>query len=129
MSTDSCEADDTLPPLAKAETPLHTVLTVYLDTEKPLSEPKWVKSGDVQEWLKSMFGRMFWVAGDAADGWEKRIEVVDPDPVSRPSVLSLVLCLSCSLCRHRRFGLFSKGGHPTHLQAPKRNASASSARI
>jgi hypothetical protein len=28
-----------------------------------------------------MFGRMFWVAGDAAEGWEKKIEVVDPDPV------------------------------------------------
>ncbi|EIN10819.1 hypothetical protein PUNSTDRAFT_142743 [Punctularia strigosozonata HHB-11173 SS5] len=77
---DTSDADDTLPPLGKAETPMHTVLIVYLDTEKPLSEPKWVKSGDVQEWLKSMFGRMFWVAGDAADGWEKRIQVVDPDP-------------------------------------------------
>lgn len=40
-----------------------------------------MKSGDVQEWLKSMFGRMFWVAGEAADGWEKKIEVADPDPV------------------------------------------------
>lgn len=28
-----------------------------------------------------MFGRMFWVAGDAAEGWEKKIQVVDPDPV------------------------------------------------
>jgi 20S proteasome subunit alpha 6 len=56
-------------------------LIVYLDTERPLSEPKWVKSGDVQEWLKSMFGRMFWVTGEA-DGWEKKVEVVDPDPVS-----------------------------------------------
>ena len=28
-----------------------------------------------------MFGRMFWVAGEAADGWEKKIEVADPDPV------------------------------------------------
>jgi len=28
-----------------------------------------------------MFGRMFWVAGDAAEGWEKKIDVVDPDPV------------------------------------------------
>lgn len=25
---------------------------------------------------------MFWVAGDAAEGWEKKIQVVDPDPVS-----------------------------------------------
>jgi hypothetical protein len=57
-------------------------MVVYLDTERPLSEPKWARSGDVQEWLKSMFGRMFWVAGAAAEGWEKKIQVVDPDPVS-----------------------------------------------
>ena len=57
-------------------------LLVHLDTERPLSEPKWVKSGDVQEWLKSMFGRMFWVTGETADGWEKKIAVADPDPVS-----------------------------------------------
>jgi 20S proteasome subunit alpha 6 len=58
------------------------MMIVHLDTQRPLSEPKWVKSGDVQEWLKSMFGRMFWVAGDAAEeGWEKKIEVADPDPV------------------------------------------------
>lgn len=55
---------------------------MYLDRARPLSEPKWVKSGDVQEWLNSMFGRMFWIARDAAGGWEKKIEVVDPDPVS-----------------------------------------------
>jgi hypothetical protein len=41
---------------------------------------------DIQEWLKSMFGRMFWVAGDAAEGWEKKILVIDPDPVSFFSV-------------------------------------------
>jgi 20S proteasome subunit alpha 6 len=43
-------------------------MVVHLDTARPLSEPKWAKSGDIQEWLKSMFGRMFWVAGDAAEG-------------------------------------------------------------
>jgi len=47
-----------------------------------------VKSGDVQEWLKSMFGRMFWVAGDAADGWEKKIGVMDPDPA--PTIWSVL---------------------------------------
>ena len=57
-------------------------LLVYLDRARPLSEPKWVKSGDVQEWLKSMFGRMFWFTRDAAGSWERKIEVVDPDPVS-----------------------------------------------
>lgn len=74
------EDDTTVPPFRKASLPLHTVLVAYLDKDRPLSEPRWVKTGDVQDWLKSMFGRMFWVAGEAADGWEKKIEVVDPDP-------------------------------------------------
>jgi 20S proteasome subunit alpha 6 len=74
-------ADTTLPPFLSTTLPMKTTLLVHLDTERRLSEPKWVKSGDVQEWLKTLFGRMFWVAGDAADGWERRIEVADPDPV------------------------------------------------
>ncbi|KAG6819203.1 hypothetical protein H0H93_014376 [Arthromyces matolae] len=74
------EGDDTLPPFKKATLPSTITLCVYLDTARPLSEPKWAKTGDIHDWLKSMFGRMFWVAGDAADGWEKKIQVVDPDP-------------------------------------------------
>jgi hypothetical protein len=81
LSAESSE-DNTVPPFGTATLPLHTVLTAYLDKDRPLSEPRWVKTGDVQDWLKSMFGRMFWVAGEAADGWEKKIEVVDADPVS-----------------------------------------------
>lgn len=73
------ESDPTVPPFSKVDVPSEVTLLVYLDTERPLSEPKWVKSGDVHEWLKSMFGRMFWVTGDA-DGWEKKVQVVDPDP-------------------------------------------------
>jgi 20S proteasome subunit alpha 6 len=79
---DSSAADQTIPTFTQAPIPSQIILIAHLDTDRPLSEPKWVKSGDVQEWLKSMFGRMFWVAGDAADGWERKIEVVDPDPVS-----------------------------------------------
>ena len=41
-----------------------------------------MKTGDVQDWLKDMFGGRFWVAGEAV-GWEKKIEVRYPDPVSR----------------------------------------------
>ncbi|KAH7888058.1 hypothetical protein F5I97DRAFT_1952520 [Phlebopus sp. FC_14] len=78
--SDVSSADETIPSFSKASLPTKVNLIVHLDTERPLSEPKWVKSGDVQEWLKSMFGRMFWVAGDAADGWEKKIQVMDPDP-------------------------------------------------
>jgi len=73
--------DMTLPPFWRLVLPATVTLFLYLDTERPLSEPKWAKTGDVQEWLRSMFGRMFWVAGEAAEGWEKKIHVVDPDPV------------------------------------------------
>jgi len=54
-------------------------LSIYLDKEKPMSEPRWVKTGDLEEWLRNTFG-IFWSSGE--NGWEKRIEVMDPDPVS-----------------------------------------------
>jgi len=72
-------SDVTLPPFWKCASPAKIVLRVYLDKERPLTEPKWVKSGDVHEWLKDLLGGRFWVAGDAV-GWEKRIEVTNPDP-------------------------------------------------
>lgn len=74
-------SDATVPPFSKVPVPSVLKLFVYLDTVRPLSEPKWAKTGDVQDWLKSMFGRMFWVAGDAAEGWERKIQIADPDPV------------------------------------------------
>lgn len=74
-------SDITLPTFYVAPIPSQITLLVHLDTDKPFSDPRWVKSGDIQEWHKSTFGRMFWVAGEAAaDGWERKIEVVDPDP-------------------------------------------------
>lgn len=79
-SDEPAEHDVTVPPFFKATSSTLRLL-VHLDTARPLSEPKWAKTGDIQDWLKSMFGRMFWVAGEAADGWEKKIHVVDPDPV------------------------------------------------
>lgn len=84
IATHSSE-DRAVPPFFSTSTPYQTILVAHLDKDRPLSEPRWVKSGDVQDWLRSMFGRMFWAAGDAADGWEKKIEVVDPDPVSHVS--------------------------------------------
>lgn len=81
MAVTEASEDPTVPPFTKTSLPMETILVVYLDKDRPLSEPRWVKTGDVQDWLKSMFGRMFWTAGEAADGWEKKIEVADPDPV------------------------------------------------
>ncbi|KAJ3560027.1 hypothetical protein NP233_g11101 [Leucocoprinus birnbaumii] len=80
LDSSNSSSDSTLPPFWKLVLPATVTLYLYLDTDRPLSEPKWAKTGDVQEWLRSMFGRMFWVAGDAAEGWEKKIQVVDPDP-------------------------------------------------
>lgn len=72
-------------------------LVAYLDTSRPLSEPKWVKTGDIQDWLRSMFGRMFWVAGEAA-GWEKKVTVVSPDPVSSARGFISILALKTATC-------------------------------
>ncbi|EJD01269.1 uncharacterized protein FOMMEDRAFT_158400 [Fomitiporia mediterranea MF3/22] len=77
--SEALESDSTLPPFWKAESGTKVVINVHLDKDRPLSEPKWIKTGDVQDWLKDMFGGRFWVAGEAV-GWEKKIEVRYPDP-------------------------------------------------
>lgn len=81
-----------------------------------------MKSGDVQEWLKSMFGRMFWVAGEAADGWEKKIEVADPDPVC---VLPVDFHLFLTLCRLLQSGLSLKVGRSTRQWESKMSVNVS----
>jgi 20S proteasome subunit alpha 6 len=106
--------DITVPPFCKVPVPSSLKLFVYLDTARPLSEPKWAKTGDVQDWLKSMFGRMFWVAGDAAEGWEKKIHVVDPDPV-RFIYNKLLALYSTSFSSPRQSGQFWMVG----LQIPR----------
>ncbi|KZW03905.1 hypothetical protein EXIGLDRAFT_715940 [Exidia glandulosa HHB12029] len=70
-------ADPLHPPLTVLSAP-EASLVVYLDREKPLSAPKWVKSGDLQDWLRSVLGKQAAVPGE--DSWIGRIEVVDPDP-------------------------------------------------
>ena len=82
--TPTAESDITVPPFSKVDMPFDVTLQVHLDTERPLSEPRWARTGDIQEWLKSLFGGRFWVAGDASSRWESKIEVVDPDPVCSP---------------------------------------------
>ncbi|KIJ56589.1 hypothetical protein M422DRAFT_22743 [Sphaerobolus stellatus SS14] len=69
--------DGLLPSWSNIITPSKILMTIYLDKEKPMTEPRWVKTGDLMEWLRNTFG-IFWPSGE--DGWEKRIEVVDPDP-------------------------------------------------
>ena len=92
LSEESSGSDVTLPPFWRLESGTRAVMVVYLDRERPLSEPKWIKTGDVQDWLKDMFGGRFWVAGEAV-GWEKKIEVRYPDPVRFHSLRSVSLSL------------------------------------
>lgn len=68
------------PPLSTVKLPSKLSLVIHLDIEKPSQEMKWVKTGDVHEWVRSTFGRIF---SDASEGWEKKIVVQDPDPVCR----------------------------------------------
>ncbi|KZT41144.1 hypothetical protein SISSUDRAFT_1043223 [Sistotremastrum suecicum HHB10207 ss-3] len=73
LTTES-EEDPLNPPFFKTDLPAKVTLTIFLDKYKPLSEPGWCKSGNVEEWLRKEFGN----ATDE-DGWENRIEVVDPE--------------------------------------------------
>jgi len=84
------QSDAALPPLF-GET--NVTFHVFLDLDNPLSVPRWVRTGDVDDWLQTMFGgpamSMKGIngkqeeAGDKkpARGWEGKITVVDPDPV------------------------------------------------
>ena len=45
---------------------MKTTLVNYSDKDRPLSEPKWVRTGSVAEWLRSTFGGLLWAVGDAA---------------------------------------------------------------
>lgn len=50
----------------------------YLDQERPLSEPKWIKMGNVEEWLEELFGP---VKDGKGLGWRGKFEILDPEPV------------------------------------------------
>jgi len=80
LVSEAYESDPMFPPLLTAKLPTKLSLVIHLDTEKPIPEAKWVKTGDVHEWVRSTFGRIF---SDASEGWEKKIVIQDPDPVSR----------------------------------------------
>lgn len=60
-------------------------ITVFLDTLAPLTEAKWLKTGDVDEWLSTLQG---FHQRQHEQTWHDKIEVVDPDPVSCDQSLS-----------------------------------------
>ena len=75
-------------------------LTAYLDMERPLTEPKWVKSGHVEDWIKGANHHpMAARAGRSSDepddaSWRTKLKVIDPDTVSAKSVN-----MKCWICK------------------------------
>ncbi len=83
-------ADPTLPDFSTLLQVAPTVvnLTAYLDRIKPLSEPKWVRTGDIEEWLSAVFNSRATKGPEAREVWSGKIEVTDPDPVSTAYVVT-----------------------------------------
>lgn len=57
-------------------------IIAYLDQEKPLSEPKWIKTGNVEDWLNDIFGAPGKKAGGKGLAWRGKFEILDPEQVS-----------------------------------------------
>ena len=67
-----------IPPLAHLKAATTLTFLLFLDTKRPLSEPGWCKSGDVEEWLAREFGRSC-----IPTSWKGKIQVIDPDEVRK----------------------------------------------
>ncbi|KIY72912.1 hypothetical protein CYLTODRAFT_417427 [Cylindrobasidium torrendii FP15055 ss-10] len=61
--------------------PMEATVVAYLDTTNPLSEARWVRSGDVREWFRSMSLTSKPESDSPSDDdhWERKIVVDDPE--------------------------------------------------
>lgn len=78
----SLSDDGSLPPLHRVSPGQGVTLTVYLNKKKPLSEPKWCRTNQADEWLWEQFGRR------SESGWRGKLEIMDPDA---PPTLATIL--------------------------------------
>ena len=74
------------PPLdvpTKSETGDDIELIAFLDLGNRLSEPKWVKSGQLEDWISTSTSKSRDGAEVAEENWRwrKKLEIVDPDAV------------------------------------------------
>lgn len=83
-------SDITVPPFhcASSSSSEGLTLTVYLNKKRPLSEPKWCRTDQADDWLLEQFGSR---KGSSDAGWRGKLEIMDPDPVrlSNPALLRL----------------------------------------
>lgn len=82
------------PPLDQLDSEATEVieLIAFIDTAHRLSEPKWVKSGQLEDWISAIKTRE--TAGEAEENWRwrRKLEVADPEAVSRYLFNRIVLC-------------------------------------
>lgn len=114
---DESQLDPLLPPLhrllinsesatdstsAQATSFSHETITIVaqLDRLNPLTEARWVKTGDVDNWILSLG-----IANganpkdtDRLSEWRNKIKVVDPDPVRFASTLCVLAQLPLTMC-------------------------------
>lgn len=62
-----------------------------LDSSNPLTEARWVKTGDVEGWITSLSLES---KKKVVSEWKGKITVSDPDPVSSSSLLSASISFS-----------------------------------
>ncbi|ORY21156.1 hypothetical protein BCR39DRAFT_554155 [Naematelia encephala] len=77
-TTNSAES---VPPVHKAFSSAATsglTIVVHLNKKRPLSEPKWCRTNQADEWLLEQFGSR---VASSSSGWSGKLEIVDPDPV------------------------------------------------
>ena len=97
------EDRSTVPPLHKPT----STLTVWLNKRRPLSEPKWLRSNNADEWLYELFGPALkssssslsaaTASPEALEAWRGKLEVVDPDPVPTLRDILAQWASSCSM--------------------------------
>ena len=56
LTSETYELGLMFPPLLAAKLLSRLNLVIHLDTEKPILEVKWVKTGDIHEWVRSTSG-------------------------------------------------------------------------
>jgi hypothetical protein len=81
----------------------HMRIVAHLDRANPLTEARWVKNGDIDNWITQMTQHSKGDYNHPSDSlWRGKIHVSDPDPVSLYVAFSLVsslhiFCLIVSL--------------------------------
>ena len=81
----SQDPDSSVPPFHQAISSARSeslTLTVYLNKKRPLSEPKWCRTNQADEWLLEQFGSL---KASSEIGWRGKLEIMDPDPVQLSS--------------------------------------------